>query len=696
VKTPGRKRASPQKTRQAFTAHPISKALLDEKDVFGCDDLKLSPPSHTTTTQSSEPIIIDSPPQIPPSHSVVIEKIEVAPQPLPSVPSASSMFVDMSVPLKEEDTSASGGVARNSSLSQFPSLAAPSPLRKSLRNPREPSLEPNPTATPGAGLTGNYTSWLAKVREAKAIEVTNKRASVAPMFATPSAGLKRKSDQVPDSLPEDGDDGEERKAKVPKTSADIFEASHHLEQQPPVALAPQVPATDVRAAKSADDIMGSETDMMAPLKKAIETLRARTGKSLVGNPMEINGQEPSPVDLEVATSKVIDDALPQPHTLRPSFSAPIPIHKAAAAAKDIILTSTPPRASKANQVSEPIIIPPPREESRRLSVSDLLPKQDGSNASRTSSHEISISTTPPDSPPATKKTAFFVPGGPVFNKPPPVFVPPPATKPEPSPADCVSNVPKGHASELPSYSLGAPFVLGLQPTKLPRSPPRNPLSAQSTQSSLFSDDVFGSHNNAPAGVPRSQDTQITSQESQPVVEEGQPADIDDDDSWRMDDKFAETNQLWTPFVGVAAVEDSMTWSTNPSESQIGKKSPRQDPIEDTIDVAGRSHQSQVVAESDEDMDVDDDDDVKNDVLEEGKPTVGLAMVSRVCFCSAVTSDREMTRRPTLMSQKVSFLWHPPAESHHNPLDFLAMRQSLLAVCSGSARRANWNHQRAFN
>ena len=607
MKTPGRKRAFPKKTRQAVTAHPISKALLDEEEVFRCDDLKSSPPPHTTTTHSSDPIIIDLSPQIYPSHSAVIERTEVAPQPLPS------MFVDMSVPLKEEDTSASGRIARNSSLSQFPSLAAPSPLRKSLRNLREPSLEPNPTATPGTGLTGNYTSWLAKVREAKAMEVTNKRASVTPALVTPSAGSKRKSDQVPGSLLDDGDDDEERKAKLLKTSADIFVASHHIEQQPPVALVPQVPATGVRAAKSTDDITtmktDSEADMMAPLKKAIETLRARTGKSLAGNLMEVNEQEPFPIDLEVAASKVNDDALPQPHTLRPSFSAPIPIHKAAAA-KDVVLTSTPPKASKTTLVSEPTIIPPPREESRRLSVSDLLPKQDRSDISHTSSHEISISTTPPDSPPATKKTAFFVPGGPVFNKPPPVFVPPAATKPEPSPADTVSNVPKGHASELPSYSLGAPFGLGLQPTKLPRSPP--------------------------LPVPRSHDTQITSQESQPMVEEGQPADIDDDDSWRIDDKFAETNQLWTPFVGVAAVEDSMTWSTNPSESQIGKKSPRQE-IEDTVDVAGRSHQSQIVADdSDEDMDVDVD--VKNDVWEEGKPTANLVMVSRVCFCFADTGD----------------------------------------------------------
>lgn len=652
MKTPGRRHASPQKARQAATTYATSTALSDEKDVFRCDDLKLSPPPFTTTTESNNPAIINSPRQIHCSLSPVIEKTEVALQPLPSVPSVPSTFMDMSVPLKEEDTFTSG-IARKSSLSQFPSLAAPSPLRKSLRNPRGSSVEPSLTATPGSGLTGNHTSWLAKVREAKAMEVTNKRASVAPTrVVTPSGSLKRKSGLL-GSLSDDDGDGEERRAKVPKTSTDISEAAHHLEPRPPVAFAPEVPATDIRAAKSADDIMtmqmDSDTDMMAPLKKAIETLRARTGKSLAGNLAETNEQEPSPVDLEVVAPKVVNDAAP--HPLRPSLSAPVPIHKMASV-DAIIRTSTPPKSSQANK--ESTIIPPLREESRRLSVSDLVPKQDRSSASHTSSHKTSISTTPPDSPPAAKKTAFFVPGGPVFNKPPPVFVPPPAVKPERSPADCVNNAPKCSATELPGYSLGAPFGLGLQPTKLPRSPPRGPLSAKSTQSSLFSDNVFESQNNVPAWVPRSQDTEIASQESQPVVEKAHPADIDDDDSdsWRIDDKFAETNQMWTPFVGVAAVEDSMTWSTAPSESQMGKKSPRQDPTEDTMDVAGRSHQSQIIAdESDEDMDVDDVDDnidnIKSDLLE-GKPTVSLVMVSRVYFFSADTSDQEMTRRPTLM------------------------------------------------
>jgi hypothetical protein len=670
--------------RLPSTQHP--KPCQTRKMIFDAmisDYLRLS---LQTTTESNIPAIINPPHQVHRSHSPAIEKMEVALQPLPSVPSVPSTFVDMSVPLKEEDASTSS-IGRKSSLSQFPSLAAPSPLRKSLRNPRGSSVEPSLTATPGTGLTGNHTSWLAKVREAKALEVTSKRSSVAPArVVTPPGSLKRKSGQFPGSLSDDGDDSEERKAKVPKTSADIFEVAHHLEPRPPVALAPEVPAADVRAAKSADDVttmqMDLDTDMMAPLKKAIETLRARTGKSLAGNLAEINGQESSPDDLEV-----VNDALPQLHPLRPSLSAPAPIHKVASV-EAIIRTSTPPKSSQANQ--ESTIVPPPREESKRLSVSDLVPKQDMSRASHTSSHKTSISTTPPDSPPVAKKTAFFVPGGPVFNKPPPVFVPPPAVKPEHSPADCVNNV--TNATELPGYSLGAPFGLGLQPTKLPKSPPRGPLSAKSTQSSLFSDNVFESQNNVPAWVPRSQDTQITSQESQPVVEKGHPADIDDDDSdsWRIDDKFAETNQMWTPFVGVAAVEDSMTWSTAPSESQIGKKSSLQDPTEDTMDVEGQNHQSQIVDESDEDMDVDDN------VLEEGKPTVSLVTVSRVCLCSAPTSDQEMTRRPTLMQQEVNFLWHPPVASHHNPLGFLAMRQNWSVVCSASARRINWNRRRVFS
>jgi hypothetical protein len=620
VKTPGIKRASPQKARHAFAAHATSIALSDEEDVFRCDDLKSSPPPLMTMTESSDHDT-KLPSQIRGSHSTFIEKTQVAPQPLPSAPSAPSVFVDMSIPLKEEDASASD-IARNPRASQFPSLAAPSPLRKSIRNHRESSLEPNLTTTPGTGLTGNHTSWLAKVREAKAMEVTNKRASVAPLgLVAPSGGLKRKSDEIPPSSPSDGDDSEEPKPKILKTGVGTTEAAIRLESRPAGAPSLQLSAADAHTEKPMDDVMtlqtDSEADMMAPLKKAIEALRARTGKSLAGNLTETNVQEPSPVDLEVVESKVVNDALPESPTLGPSLSVPVPIHETAAGAA-ITHISALPRSPQ--QVTEPTIVPPLREGSTRLSISDLVPKHDRSKStSHTLSNETSISTTPPDSPPVAKKTAFFVPGGPVFNKPPPVFVPPPATKPAHSPSDR----PKGYASELPGYSLGTPFSLGLQPTKLPKSPPGGPFSAGSTQSSSLSDSVFGSQGNVPAWAPHSQNTQLTSQESQPVVEKVHPADIDDDDSWPIDDKLASTNQTWTPFAGVAPVEDSMTWSTVPSESQ----SSRQDLIEDALDAATQNHQSRIcVDEADEDMDVDDD--MKRNMLDEGKPPINLVTVSK--------------------------------------------------------------------
>ncbi|KAI9512601.1 hypothetical protein F5148DRAFT_1373096 [Russula earlei] len=643
VKTPGRKRASPQKVRQAIAAHTTSKDLSDEKDVFQSADLRLSAPPPLTTTIEPRDYVINPPPQAGHSDSPSIQKTADVPQPMQSAASSMlSTFVDMSVPLKEEDTSALG-VRRNPSLSQFPSLAAPSPLRKSMRIPRESSLEPSLATTPGTGLTVNHTSWLAKVREAKAMEVTNKRASVAPASLVASSGsLKRKSGDIPNSLSHDSDNGEEPRAKILKTCAGTTETSDHLDPQPLVALALQSPAANISAANSADVTESqtdhSETDMMAPLKKAIETLRARTGKPLAANLTEVVAQEPSPIDIKV--DQVVNDTLPRPHTPRSSLSVPGPIREAGSTA--IISASTSPKSSRLAAV--PTMAPPVCEETKRLSVSDLVPKSDRSNATSRTSNGTTISTTPPDSPPATKKTAFFVPGGPVFNKPPPVFVPPPPKNTERLLANCGANVPQGHPSELPGYSLGAPFGLGLQPTKFTKSPPRVLLSAQSTQSSLFSDKVFESQTDVPAWVTRSQDTQITSQESQPVVEEKERlADIDDDDSWRIDDKFAATNQLWTPFTGVAAVEDSMTWSTEPSD---GNKSTRQDPTEDAIDAPSRSHGPHIVEESDQDMDVDDD--MEKVSLDNEKPTANSeGKISQLSLTSS-------TDEP---SQPVGFFGH---------------------------------------
>ena len=598
--------------------------MSDETDVFQSHPSKSTPPPLESIAEHAD-LTIDLSPEIRRSHSTIIEETEDIKedfeQSLPPDPPSPPAFVDMSVPLREE--AAVAGIPRNPSLSQFPTLAAPSPLRKSTWNLRESSLEPNQATTPGTGLTG-HTSWLAKVREAKAMEVTSKRASVASTsHVAHSGGVKRKSGEIPGRLT-NGDEHEERQLKIPKTSSPDVTETVHFESRPATAPTFQSQAVDVHRPKSADGAPSlqadSETDLMAPMRKAIESLRARTGKSVAGNLMEANTQERLGLDPEVAASKA--DVPPRQNPLYPTST------QDTFATETIVLATTPPKP--AQQVAEPNVISASNEAGKRLSLSDLVPKHEQSIAAkRTSTNETSVSTTPPDSPPApaTKKPTFFAPSGPVFNKPPPVFVPPPVTVPK-SPPPAGSDVPKGHSLEAPSFALGAPFGLGLHPTKLSKSPPLALFSGQSTQSSSFADNVFDSQNNVPAWVPESQDTQVTSQESLPVLEKREhPADLDDDDSWRLEDKFAATNQMWTPFAGVTAVEDSMTWSTVPSQSQMGGKSPRQDPTEGGMAATTRSQQSQDVDELDEDMDIDDDD-IKSDTIDASKPTVSALTARR--------------------------------------------------------------------
>ncbi|KAI0275078.1 hypothetical protein BC834DRAFT_850899 [Gloeopeniophorella convolvens] len=605
VKTPGRRRASPQKARPLPIHAPILDISDEKEDVF--QSAPLNPETPSPTPASKLHARADDSPQ----------------QPRP----------------------------RHPSLSQFPSLGAPSPLKKSTRQTRGSSIEPAPIATPGTGLTGNHTSWLAKVREAKAMEVNNKRASVtASGLAAPSGSLKRKSGELPDGMPLHGTDSEGRRAKLPKTSADITEL-FHLEPQPKASSALRVPEADVRATKSADDVhtMPEDrgVDMIDSLKKAVETLRARTGKSLAGNLAEVGTYDALPTIQEVSSTAT--DAFSKANSIRPSFSAPTLMREVGAPAPSNRALTPPtfdePVTDSAPQTS--------RETDKRLSISDLVPKRDkNSVTSRESANDISISTTPPDSPPVAKKPTFFAPGGPVFNKPPPVFVPPPAANLKSSSTDSAA-LPKESAFKLPDYPLRAPFGLGLQSTKLSKSPPRVPLSQQSTQSSLFSDNIFDPQKNVPGWAPRSQDTQATSPGSQPVPEEKEPQDdLDDDDSWRMEDKFASTNQMWTPFAGITTVEDSMTWSTAPSQSQIGGKSPRQDPSEEELFTTGRSGQLQDVAEdSDQSMDIDDD--MRKDVLEGGKPTVALVATHP----NAMQSQMSLASSSGESSQAVGFFGH---------------------------------------
>jgi len=282
--------------------------------------------------------------------------------------------------------------------------------------------------------------------------------------------------------------------------------------------------------------------------------------------------------------------------LRPSLSGPTLLTEATSGSQNKDL-----RGDKEAKEEHPSR----NESERRLSVSDLSPtvkvttapssslssfavvmSRDVVNPSspaaaglkptpRVDVGSISTSTTPPHSPPASTavKSAFVAPSGPVFNKPPPVFVAPPA----------VQNQDKRF--KLPP--LRAPFTLGLQPI-LSRSPPP-PVQTSSTrlsqsgvqsQSSSRSDvdSVFDSQVSSRQQT-QTQDTEYSVRSPPAKIPADTPDDDDDDDSWRLDERYG--------IVPADAKEDSsMTWSTTPGDTApLNKQEQEQDGKQRSVDDA---------------------------------------------------------------------------------------------------------------
>lgn len=208
---------------------------------------------------------------------------------------------------------------------------------------------------------------------------------------------------------------------------------------------------------------------------------------------------------------------------------------------------------------------------RRLSVSDLIPASKGKSKEKTQANvaqvrqptppdaNVSNSTTPPNSPPRSRNTSFVAPTEPVFSKP----------------------APSSARTEAPAPSTTRDYKL---PTENPFSIPAamtlgmgikfQPLSAQSSKTSVFSDVVFDQPDASPAWQSSTQDTSYSAAQSQSKGNVDDDDAIDADDSWGVDDKFG-GHQMWTPFGFQSAhpdqlKDDTMTWSTIPSRSTSQK------------------------------------------------------------------------------------------------------------------------------
>ncbi|KAJ7597027.1 hypothetical protein C8J56DRAFT_817242 [Mycena floridula] len=416
---------------------------------------------------------------------------------------------DVQVPLNDSAAPSSpAGGSQKPGDSYYPSLPAPMPMRKSIRDHTltGPVLG---AATPGAAAAGKRTSWLKKVREVKALESTSKKPSGSNGVA---AGSKRNSGDMLGS-PRHDQEGRHTKA-VKHLDGDVAPLKPPVQEEVDVAMVLDWPESQ-----------GEQTGVLDMFKKTVEGLGARlgksTGKSLGG--------------------KAAVNALAEA--------------RAAAEAKVAQRNHNDGQISLAQPTSSFQVSNQSPEQSERLRLSDLVPIVD-KNARKTNENVFQFAPESARAPsPATSQGS-----APVFNKHTPVFVPPtPVNQPPEKKVDHESNFPL-HAS--PPFSMPASMSVGLGPRlPSPRSESKRgiPLSSHSTLETVASASIFDSQEN-PAWLPSTQDTDYTSE-----IQSQQPLDdADADDSW-VDDKLPEG--VTGPWNFGFGGEDSLTWSSAPTQSQ---------------------------------------------------------------------------------------------------------------------------------
>jgi hypothetical protein len=424
----------------------------------------------------------------------------------------------------------------------FPTLPEPMPLRKSTKPPRDPSMNAVllGAATPGAAVGGKRTSWLMKVREAKALDQLSKKSQPPGMgsgvgvsssltlqsskrksdhFSLPQLGIR--DDERPSkltktsegdhfSLPQLGIRDDERSSKLTKTSEGDHFSLPQLgtrDDERPSKLTktsegdhfslPQLGIRDdERSSKptktSESEAFSAQEGVFDRLRKTVEDLGVRVGKT-VGKSV---GSDTATVLAEVAEAR--------------------------AAAKAKVAERDRKEEELTMALSAPETVehePATRQENpTRLSISDLFPaeghvkekhkvpekplqfKPTTEPAAVQATTSSITSTTPPHSPPLQSHSSAM-PSGPVFKKFSPVFVPPAqvATKPI--------------ASTILKSTGQSTTALGLSPRLASTLPKTLPLTAHSTLESIGSDAVFD-RDDVPAWMPSTQDTEYTTYDSQ--------------------------------------------------------------------------------------------------------------------------------------------------------------------------------------
>ncbi|KAF7791879.1 hypothetical protein EIP86_002903 [Pleurotus ostreatoroseus] len=500
---------------------------------------------------------------------------------------------DITVPIRDEPSSNS--LKRKGSMSQFSGLPAPSPLRKSMRMSREPSLGvalangPPPTHTPGAAYGSKRTSWLTKAQQAKKLEGGSGKRH-PPSSDTVYSGLVSGASSK--------DLREAKKAKVgeplglgfvlppppPHTATDASNDTKIAAPKPPVEVEPSTskgkqkatsldgdqgqissqraehqtslplalpPATlQLTPFQSEDDLtmhganVDPEADVLDRLKKTVEDLGARTGKSM-GKSL---GGHAAAALAEIAEARAAAAARVAQRNRQEGGAesedeqAP---EKSAATTIDVVpqepVKDMHPRLSVSElTTSMPLEVQKP-------SAKEQVDHKASASVQNVSIGDTSTSTTPPNSPPVQ----VSLPPPPVFSKPVAVFN---------APKDRAHTTSKDTAAKLPTTN---PF--SLPPKTLPSATPFSigptALSAQSSKTTAFSDTVFDPEDTAPIWMKGKLDAEFTI----PITQDDHTVDMNED-SWHVDEKF-QSDQTWTPYGFTSSdKDDGSTWSSFPAAS----------------------------------------------------------------------------------------------------------------------------------
>jgi len=544
--------------------------------------------------------------------------------------------------------------------SLFPTLPEPMPLRKSTRL-RDPSMTTIMlgAATPGA-TTGKRTSWLAKAREVKALEGTVKKLNAhVPIIAATvlTQGTKRKSDDMLVG-------NEERAPKIAKlVEGGVAPRESKENPFPSTSSNPQRTSEQPKATQR-NEIHDSNVSegVLDMLKKTVQGLGVRSGKtmgkSLGGEAATALAEAKAAAEARLAERDRREETLAMGQA---------PVNPAVVPEKDV-----------------PMPLSIPQQDGNRVSLSDLFPRAGRvkekhrppekvfHKATATSPAEatrLSTSTTPPNSPPADSIHAV----APVFTKLAPVFVPPiqVASKLNPISKDAFGSV-------FPLHNVPSSMALGFGtniPSPIGRSLPA-PLTAQSTIESVHSGTIFD-QDDASSWLPSTQDTEYTTvfeSQSQP-----QAQICDEDDSWPVDEKLAAGVQ-WT--YGVSK-EDSMTWSTLPSQSQRGDTGPVTG-VSLIVEEGVNRHAANGRFGVDDDEDLISRDEELEEMVLGSKSTVNLVKVSVLLLTHFISltlgvQQPELTRSQSQLSMAAS-------ESSQSHTGFFGQASKFLSSALGTSKK----------